>query len=106
MGGAHDLEVPMIQSGHSGCAKAFSDCDNRRVGAPEPQIGVLLDQGADAPPIAWAEILDSQAPVGDGGVERCFGDGSQLTVDEIGSLCDDQGGRDKRSVVTLQEGPA
>jgi hypothetical protein len=32
--------------------------------------------------------------------------GTKLAVDQIGSLCDDQGGGDQGSVVTFEEGPA
>ncbi len=71
MGGANDAEVPMEWP--PGRAKAFGDCDNRRVGAPEPQVGVLLDQRRDAPPVAGTKVFDAKGTVDDRSVQGNLG---------------------------------
>jgi len=99
-------EVPAVEGGDPGHTEVLSEGDEGRVGATEAKVGVDFDELVDASPVPAAEVVDTKRAVDDGGEQRRLGPRSKLAVEQVARLGDDEGRRDERPGVALEQLPA
>jgi hypothetical protein len=96
-------EVPAVEGGDTGRSEVLGEGDEGRVGATEAKVGIGLDELADPSPVPAAEVVDAERAVDDGGEQRGLGRRSELAIEQVARLGDDEGGRDERPGVGLEQ---
>jgi len=103
MDGTYDAEVGLVESGDPGHVQSLGDGHEACVGTAQGQVGVGVDELADALPVTGPECLDKQVSADDRRIERRLGTGAELALEEIRSFGYDHGGRHERPGIVADD---
>lgn len=89
-------EVAPVEGHDDRSAQSLGECDDRRIGATEGKVGVLLDELGHSHEVVSARPFDVE--LGDAPQELALRAGAQAPADEVGRLSDYERGDDQTQV--------